>query len=97
MTRSPKGLFTVEWGVGGIFYHDDLVQNGAGWKLTKAESNDPRPAYIRPHSPQKKWLGLTRPTDMDVDASGRLGVDELKPATFTPADAAECGSMCCAW
>ncbi|MEI9894450.1 MAG: hypothetical protein WDN28_11345 [Chthoniobacter sp.] len=78
----PKGLFTVEWGVGGIFYHDDLVPNGAGFKLTNAASNDPRPAWVRPATPQKKWLALTRPTDMDVDASGRLYITSWEGATF---------------
>ncbi|EDY20046.1 heme-binding protein [Chthoniobacter flavus Ellin428] len=78
----PKGLFTVEWGVGGIFYHDDLVQNGAGYKLTKAESKDPRPAWERSATPQKKWLALTRPTDIDVDASGRLYITSWEGATF---------------
>jgi putative heme-binding domain-containing protein len=78
----PRGLFTVEWGVGGIFYHDDLVPNGAGWKLTRAESKDPRPAWIRPATPQKPWLKLTRPTDMDVDASGRLYITSWEGATF---------------
>ena len=78
----PKGLFTVEWGVGGIFYHDDLVPNGAGYKLTKAASDDPQPAYLRPHVPQKKWMTLTRPTDMDVDASGRLYITSWEGATF---------------
>jgi len=78
----PKGLFTVEWGVGGIFYHDDLVPNGAGFKLTNAVSTDPKPAYLRPATPQKKWLALTRPTDMDVDASGALYITSWEGATF---------------
>ncbi|MEP6671027.1 MAG: c-type cytochrome [Chthoniobacter sp.] len=78
----PKGLFTVEWGVGGIFYHDDLVPNGAGFKLNNATTNDPKPAYLRPATPQKKWLTLTRPTDMDVDASSRLYITSWEGATF---------------
>ena len=79
----PKGLFTVEWGVGGIFYHDDLVPDGAGFKLTKAATTDPRSAYLRPHTPQKKWLSITRPTDMDVDASGRqFYITSWEGATF---------------
>jgi putative heme-binding domain-containing protein len=78
----PKGLFTVEWGVGGIFYHEDLVQNGAGFKLKNAETNDQRPAWARPSTPQKKWLSLTRPTDMDVDASGHLFITSWEGATF---------------
>jgi putative heme-binding domain-containing protein len=78
----PKGLFTVEWGAGGIFYHDDLTPNGAGWKLTSAASDDPAPTWKRPATPQKKWLGLTRPTDMDVDASGRLYITSWEGATF---------------
>jgi putative heme-binding domain-containing protein len=78
----PKGLFTVEWGAGGIFYHDDLVPNGAGWKLTSAASDDPKPAYLRPPTPQKPWLKLTRPTDMDVDASGRIYITSWEGATF---------------
>ncbi|HSI11811.1 MAG TPA: HEAT repeat domain-containing protein [Chthoniobacter sp.] len=78
----PKGLFTVEWGASGIFYHDDLEQNGAGFKLKNAQTNDPKPAWQRSATPQKKWLGLTRPTDMDVDASGRLYITSWEGATF---------------
>ncbi|MGB8166372.1 MAG: c-type cytochrome [Chthoniobacteraceae bacterium] len=80
----PKGLFTVEWGAGGIFYHDDLVQNGAGWKLTNAVSTEPDPTSVhkRPPVKQTKWMGLTRPTDMDVDAAGRLYVTSWEGATF---------------
>lgn len=78
----PRGLFTVEWGVGGIFYHDDLEPNGAGFKLKKAETNDARPAWIRPATQQKKWLALTRPTDMDVDASGHIFITSWEGATF---------------
>lgn len=78
----PKGLFTVEWGAGGIFYHDDLVQNGAGWKLKNAETDSKDPAWKRPATKQTKWLGLTRPTDMDVDASGRLYITSWEGATF---------------
>ncbi len=78
----PKGLFTVEWGAGGIFYHDDLVPNGAGWKLKSAETTDARSAYLRPPTPQTKWLGLTRPTDMDVDAHGALFITSWEGATF---------------
>lgn len=57
----PKGLFTVEWGASGIFYHDDLEQNGAGFKLKNAQSTDPKPAWQRSATPQKAWLKLTRP------------------------------------
>ena len=80
----PKGLFTVEWGAGGIFYHDDLVPNGAGWKLTKAISTEPDPTSVhkRPPVKQTHWMKLTRPTDMDVDASGRLYVTSWEGATF---------------
>ncbi len=80
----PKGLFTVEWGAGGIFYHDDLVQNGAGWKLTKAISTEPDPTSVhkRPPVKQTHWMKLTRPTDMDVDASGRLYITSWEGATF---------------
>lgn len=78
----PKGLFTVEWGASGIFYHDDLEQNGAGFKLKNAQTNDPKPAWQRSATPQKKWLGLTRPTDMDVDASGRIYITSWEGATF---------------
>ena len=53
----PKGLFTVEWGVGGIFYHDDL---GAQRRRLQAHrcrvTTDPRSAYLRPHVPQKGRL-----------------------------------------
>ncbi|RYD83274.1 MAG: c-type cytochrome [Verrucomicrobiaceae bacterium] len=31
---------------------------------------------------QKKWLGITRPTDMDVDASGRIYITSWEGATF---------------
>lgn len=78
----PKGLFTVEWGAGGIFYHDDLEPNGAGWKLKNADASSSEPVWKRPASKQTPWLKLVRPTDMDVDASGRLYITSWEGATF---------------
>lgn len=80
----PKGLFTVEWGLGGIMYHDDLVPHGAGWKLastTSGEATSPD-GKKTPAVKQNKWIGLTRPTDMDVDASGALYITSWEGATF---------------
>jgi putative membrane-bound dehydrogenase-like protein len=59
------GLYTVEWGRGGIFRHP-LTPNGATFKAG-----------------QEKFIGLTRPTDFDVDGSGRLYISSWEGATFT--------------
>ncbi len=79
----PKGLFTVEWGAGGIVYHDDLVPAGAGWKLdgvTPPGQADPNKK--RPPIKQNKWIAMTRPTDMDVDATGAIFITSWEGATF---------------
>ncbi len=60
-----RGLYTVEWGRGGIFRHP-LTNNGASWKAG-----------------QEKFIELERPTDFDVDGSGRLYIASWKGATFT--------------
>ncbi len=79
----PKGLFTVEWGAGGIMYHDDLVPDGAGWKTGEPVSDaDPDSKHKRPPVKQNKWIGMTRPTDMDVDATGALFITSWEGATF---------------
>ena len=80
----PKGLFTVEWGAGGIMYHDDLVPDGAGWKLTSVPAADPDPnsTHKRPPIKQNKWIAMTRPTDMDVDATGAIFITSWEGATF---------------
>lgn len=80
----PKGLFTVEWGAGGIMSHEDLVPAGAGYKLTEQPSADLDPAskHKRPPVQQKKWIAMTRPTDMDVDATGAVFVTSWEGATF---------------
>ena len=64
-----NGLYTAEWGNNGIFYHP-LKQNGAGYVLDG------------PNQGQQEWLKLTRPTDMDVDASGRIYITSWDGATF---------------
>ncbi len=79
----PKGLFTVEWGAGGIMYHDDLVPDGAGWKVAEPAADlDPASTHKRPPVKQNKWIAMTRPTDMDVDASGALFITSWEGATF---------------
>jgi len=64
-----NGLYTVEWGRNAIMYHP-LKPAGAGF------------AVDGPDNGQKEWLKLTRPTDMDVDASGRLYITSWEGATF---------------
>ncbi|MEO8350825.1 MAG: c-type cytochrome [Chthoniobacteraceae bacterium] len=64
-----NGLYTVEWGRNAIMYHH-LKQKGAGW-----ESEGPNQG-------QEEWLKLTRPTDMDVDASGAIFITSWEGATF---------------
>ena len=79
----PKGLFTVEWGAGGIMYHDDLVPDGAGWKVSEPAADlDPASTHKRPPVKQNKWIAMTRPTDMDVDATGALFITSWEGATF---------------
>ncbi len=60
-----RGLYTVEWGRGGIFRHP-LTPNGATFKAA-----------------QEKFIELQRPTDFDVDGSGRLYISSWQGATFT--------------
>ena len=64
-----NGLYTVEWGANGIMYHG-LKEKGAGWEVDG------------PNKGQTKWLGITRPTDMDVDARGTLYISSWEGATF---------------
>ncbi len=79
----PKGLFTVEWGAGGIMYHDDLMPDGAGWKVGEpAAELDPASTHKRPPVKQNKWIAMTRPTDMDVDARGQIFITSWEGATF---------------
>ncbi len=59
-----RGLYTVEWGRGGIFRHP-LAANGASFKAQ-----------------QEKFIDLSRPTDFDVDGSGRLYISSWHGATF---------------
>ncbi|MEQ1851837.1 MAG: c-type cytochrome [Chthoniobacteraceae bacterium] len=80
----PKGLFTVEWGAGGIMYHDDLVPDGAGWKVPQPAADlDPTSTHKRPPVKPNKWIAMTRPTDMDVDATGALFITSWEGATFS--------------
>ena len=65
----PQGLFTVEWGRNAIMRHT-MKPKGAGWEL-----EGPGPG-------QAEWIKLTRPTDMDVDAAGRLYITSWEGATF---------------
>ena len=60
-----RGLYTVEWGRGGIFRHP-LTARGASWKAG-----------------QEAFAQLQRPTDFDVDGSGRLYISSWQGATFT--------------
>ena len=79
----PKGLFTVEWGAGGIMYHDDLVPDGAGWKVSAPVADaDPAPGKKSPPVKQNKWIAMTRPTDMDVAATGEIFITSWEGATF---------------
>ncbi len=64
-----NGLYTVEWGRNAIMYHH-LKQKGAGWETEG------------PNQGQDEWLKLTRPTDMDVDASGVIFITSWEGATF---------------
>jgi putative membrane-bound dehydrogenase-like protein len=58
--------FTADWGTGALWRHD-VRAKGAGFE----EVSPPRP-----------FLRLTRPTDADVDALGRLYCASWKGATF---------------
>jgi len=58
--------FTADWGTGALWRHD-VRPRGAGYE----EVSPPRP-FIR----------MTRPTDADVDASGRVYCASWKGATF---------------
>ena len=64
-----NGLYTVEWGRNAIMFHT-LKPAGAGY------------AVDGPDNGQQEWLKLTRPTDMDVDASGALFITSWEGATF---------------
>ena len=64
-----NGLYTVEWGRNAIEFHG-LKQNGAGYAVDGANQG------------QTDWLKLTRPTDMDVDAAGRIYISSWEGATF---------------
>lgn len=64
-----NGLYTVEWGRNAIMYHT-VKRVGAGYAVDGADNG------------QQEWLKLTRPTDMDVDASGRLYITSWEGATF---------------
>ncbi len=71
-----NGLYTVEWGRSAIFYHP-LKQKGAGWELVpSAKDADPK------NPGAQEFIKLVRPTDMDVDASGRLYITSWEGATF---------------
>ncbi len=70
-----NGLYTVEWGANAIMYHP-LKPKGAGWEFDPAGPSDPKTPG------QQKWLGITRPTDMDVDAAGRIYISSWEGATF---------------
>ena len=64
-------------------YHDDLVPDGAGWKVSAPAADlDPASTHKRPPVKQNKWIAMTRPTDMDVDASGALFITSWEGATF---------------
>lgn len=65
-----NGLYTVEWGRNAIMYHR-LKQKGAGWEVDG------------PNQGQTEWIKLTRPTDIDVDASGTIYITSWEGATFT--------------
>ena len=64
-----NGLYTVEWGRNAIMYHT-------------LETEGRRLGTRRPGHGQEEWLKLTRPTDMDVDASGRIYITSWEGATF---------------
>ena len=64
-----NGLYTVEWGRSAIMFHG-LKANGAGYATDGANQG------------QTEWLKMTRPTDMDVDAAGRIYISSWEGATF---------------
>ena len=71
-----NGLYSVEWGRSAIFHHP-LRKKGAGWELIASDRDaDPKNPGAQP------FIKLTRPTDIDVDASGRLYVTSWEGATF---------------
>ena len=65
-----NGLYTVEWGRNAIEFHG-LKPIGAGFAVDGANQG------------QTDWLKMTRPTDMDVDAAGRIYISSWEGATFT--------------
>jgi putative membrane-bound dehydrogenase-like protein len=58
--------FTCDWGRGWVYMH----------RLT------PKGASFATGTPQKEFLHLTRPTDIDVDANSRIYISSWKGATF---------------
>ena len=58
--------FTCDWGRGWVYMHR-LEPNGATFKSP---------------APQKEFIGLTRPTDLDVDGNSRIYIASWKGATF---------------
>jgi putative membrane-bound dehydrogenase-like protein len=58
--------FTCDWGRGWVYMH----------RLT------PKGATFGTPVPQKEFIGVTRPTDIEVDANSRIYVSSWKGATF---------------
>jgi putative membrane-bound dehydrogenase-like protein len=58
--------FTCDWGRNWVYMH----------RLT------PKGASFETNAPQKQFVGVTRPTDIDVDANSRIYVASWKGATF---------------
>lgn len=79
----PNGLYTVEWGAEAVMQHA-IVADGAGWRMAPRGGADT--ASGGESVEQKKWLSLPRPTDIDVDATGRLYISSWAGGkyTFTP-------------
>jgi putative heme-binding domain-containing protein len=79
----PSGLFTVEWGRNAIMRHD-LKPKGAGWELVSASTPSGKVGEKSGNAApgQEEWIKLVRPTDMDVDAVGRLYITSWEGATF---------------
>jgi len=63
-----RGFYSVEWGASKIEQHP-LTPAGATWKVEPKEF--------------KQLMKITRPTDLDVDGSGRLYASSWDGATFT--------------
>jgi putative membrane-bound dehydrogenase-like protein len=58
--------FTCDWGRNWVYMH----------RLT------PKSATFESPAPQKEFIGVTRPTDLDVDANSRIYISSWKGATF---------------